>query len=192
MRRRVLHALSEASEPVDAQSIAGLLGLHVTTARFHLDQLESAGLAVRRPSAQNGRGRPRVFYVVAGAARDEASREQLIGVLATALATREDVQRIAARAGRNWADAFLLRGDDNPTAALLEAFDQVGFGPELDGEHIVLHECPFREQARAHPEVVCSVHRGLIDQVLVRAGGDTTAQLLPFVQPNLCMVTLNG
>ena len=64
-RRAVLAvvAAAEAGDPVDARTIADRLELHVTTVRFHLDQLEAVQLVTRVPSTVHGRGRPRVRYV---------------------------------------------------------------------------------------------------------------------------------
>src|SRR5690606_21151214 len=98
-RRQVLAVLQEASGPLDAAAVAARLGLHVTTARFHLDQLVAAGLAVREVAAERRRGRPRILFAIAGPARDEHSREQLIRVLADALAHRDDASALARRAG---------------------------------------------------------------------------------------------
>ena len=74
-------------------------------------------------------------------------------------------------------------------------FSQLGFDPELIDEEadpqIRLHACPFRDAARANPEVVCSVHLGLLRGTLTRLGGPPiTARLLPFVEPDLCLAKL--
>src|SRR5690606_23798249 len=60
-RRQILDALVASTQPLDAAVVAGGLGLHVTTARFHLDQLTDAGLVRRRPSTERRRGRPRML-----------------------------------------------------------------------------------------------------------------------------------
>jgi predicted ArsR family transcriptional regulator len=74
-------------------------------------------------------------------------------------------------------------------------FAELGFDPELGGDEagrqIRLHACPFRDAARANPEVVCSIHLGLLRGTLARLGAPpTTAQLLPFVEPELCVAQL--
>src|SRR6185437_14363636 len=74
-------------------------------------------------------------------------------------------------------------------------FDDLGFDPELAGDprdrQIRLRACPFRAAARANPEVVCSVHRGLMRGTLDRLGTpQTTVRLLPFVEPDLCLAHL--
>lgn len=95
------------------------------------------------------------------------------------------------------------------------AFTWMGFAPELEPaakrtsrsstknkslplrERVIrLHSCPVRELAQAHPEVVCGVHRGLLqgllDEVAVEndAGPAMSAHLEPFVEPELCTARL--
>ena len=74
-RRSVLNALLASPDPLDAATVAERVGLHVTTARFHLDQLVEAGLARRRPSVEQRRGRPRMLYRVASP--DDARRDPI-------------------------------------------------------------------------------------------------------------------
>ncbi|MDP3207660.1 MAG: helix-turn-helix domain-containing protein [Rhodoglobus sp.] len=198
-RRQVLDTLRGSPEPLDAAAVAEHLGLHITTARFHLDQLTTAGLAHRRAGAEKRRGRPRLLYAPAGSVRDEDAREQLIHVLAGALAREDDPDADASRAGRRWAAAFAPLDPVDPVPDLIEVFDRLGFEPErdsdsdtdsldIDAESIRLQSCPFRDSARDHPEVVCTVHRGLIEKLL--DGTSTRAQLIPFVAAELCVVTL--
>jgi predicted ArsR family transcriptional regulator len=85
---------------------------------------------------------------------------------------------------------------------LVDTLDSLGFAPEAVGGDILMHECPFRAAARERPDVVCAVHQGLIERMLAGPaegergsdrGGSTvprTATLLPFVQPDLCVVRL--
>jgi len=52
-------------------------------------------------------------------------------------------------------------------------------------------EAVFRAAARTNPEVVCSVHLGLLRGTLSRLGAPPTAAgLVPFVQPELCLAQL--
>lgn len=214
-RRQILDALVASTQPLDAAVVAGGLGLHVTTARFHLDQLTDAGLVRRRPSTERRRGRPRMLYSPAGAAHDTDAREQLIEVLAATLAREDHPTDEATSAGRRWADTFDAPAPDDPVSGLVRVLDQIGFDPEpaADASTIALRACPFRSAAREHPEVVCSVHRGLVQRLLENGAGDRaengadnrsadrpgggpgdagpTAQLLPFVEPDLCLITLD-
>lgn len=191
-RRLILDTLTASPVPQDAQSLAARLDLHVTTVRFHLDQLEGAALVRRQTGVQQRRGRPSVLYTPAGEPRDDAARAALIGVLVDALGDRDDGPAASAEAGRRWADDIDSSGHDR--AGLTEVLEHLGFAPEDDLDTIRLRSCPFRDAARAHPEIVCSVHRGLLERIVQNSDGasDLRIGLLPFVEPELCLVTLGG
>jgi predicted ArsR family transcriptional regulator len=188
-RRAVLDVLLASADPLDAAAVSERVGLHLTTTRFHLDHLVDAGLARRRPSVEGRRGRPRMLYAPAGAPRDRDAREQLIRVLSGALADHDDEE--SRRAGRRWATAFDPPHPDDPVPGLVDVLERLGFDPEPDGAVdpvIRLPSCPFREAARDHPDVVCAAHRGLIEGLMDGTARD--ARLLPFVEPQLCLVTV--
>jgi predicted ArsR family transcriptional regulator len=202
-RRAVLALLAESHKVLDAAAIAVGIGLHVTTVRFHLEQLESAGLVRRELSRDGQRGRPRVLFGItaAAAARSDEGHRQLAEVLADALSSDPDGGKTrATAAGERWADMSTADLAVDPggdvVAPLVTMLDRLGFDPELTGEGedriINLLACPFRDTAVSHPEVVCSVHRGLIQRTLSSFGreGDT-ADLLPFVQTELCVIPLH-
>lgn len=200
-RREVLALLGDSHEPMDATAIAAQIGLHITTVRFHLEQLENAGLIRREPTRGGHRGRPRVLFSVTASARNAEGHRQLAEVLADALSSDPDGGRArAVAAGERWADANtqgLSVGPDGDAAGpLVQVLDRLGFGPVLSGEGndraIELLACPFRDTAASHPGVVCAVHWGLIKRTLTTFGHDgEEATLLPFVQPELCMIPLH-
>lgn len=49
---------------LSAQELADVVGLHLTTVRFHVDQLVAAGLLATHQERASGAGRPRKLYVV--------------------------------------------------------------------------------------------------------------------------------
>jgi len=65
---------------------------------------------------------------------------------------------------------------------------------------ILLHACPVRDLARSRPEVVCGMHRGLLQGLLDKAVAQEgrkksrhpamSAHLEPFVEPELCVARL--
>ncbi|ORV99048.1 helix-turn-helix transcriptional regulator [Mycobacterium kyorinense] len=194
-RDRVLRLVREHDEAVDAQELAGQLGLHVSTVRFHLDTLCEQGLVERTRIAPAGVGRPRTGYV---AARGRLDYQSLAEILALELGdTTDKRQRRAEHAGRRWAqritaDSPAAEPADEPldrrAALTVQVFDQMGFAPQpapLDDpatRTIRLHACPVRGFAAAHPEVGCALHRGLLEGLV--AGH---AELEPFVEPELCI-----
>ncbi|MFV0495850.1 helix-turn-helix transcriptional regulator [Mycobacterium sp.] len=94
-------------------------------------------------------------------------------------------------------------------AEVAKAFARMGFAPEplpttaapADTEQTIrLRGCPIRDFARDYPEVGCAMHNGLLQGLLgvpaARGNGiasNVTAELQPFVEPQLCLVrmTLN-
>lgn len=125
IRRRIVAHLAEAAsrardaDPADgsdgagAAELAELLGLHVTTVRFHLDRLVAAGLLTTAMEHRDGVGRPRKLYratpeastAVRPAPDATASFEALAGLLAEAWQGDRDGGhlRTPAEAGAAWA-----------------------------------------------------------------------------------------
>ena len=58
----MLDLLRSTGSPVGVKEVAGRTGLHPNTARFHLDALADAGLALRTPQARETPGRPSMSY----------------------------------------------------------------------------------------------------------------------------------
>lgn len=199
-RRRLLAVLEDRG-PLDAHALAGELGLHVSTVRSHLEVLRQAGLVTARPLPRPTAGRPRTVY--AAVSRAGTGYPALTAVLAAHLGATPQARQVRAeRAGVAW--AAQLVPDPAPAAVAAEEaarqvsglFAAMGFDPELseptDGtRQIRLRACPFRAPARAHPEVVCSVHLGVLRGALARYGAPpATATLAPFVEPELCVARL--
>ena len=209
-RLRLLDALRTSDRPMDVRELAAACGLHVTTVRFHLDVLTDAGLVTSQSGQSGTRGRPRRLYTPASraiAAGGHTGYELLSEILAAHWAgSRDERAQRAEQAGWAWA------GQREPGPTLAEAtvgeatvgeaavyvnavFAELGFDPELvhDGEtmQIRLHACPFRAVAVTHPEVVCSIHLGLLRRTLADVDAPPTAvSLQPFVQPHLCLAEI--
>ena len=204
-RRRLLQVLGSEGHPMDAASLAASVGMHVTTLRFHLDVLEDAGL-VRRHAERSGRpGRPRQLYS-AVTARDDGNR-QLAEVLTGALVADSETGVVRAeQAGRRWAESLHVASPvdvapmsfEDATDQVGQLFEQLGFAPEIvteaDRRRIELHACPFRELASSAPQIVCTMHLGLLRGALSHLGVEQAEQatLSPFVAPELCVAAIPG
>lgn len=200
-RRRLLEVLRSADRPLDVAALAAAVGLHVTTARFHLEVLERVGL-VRRATERVGRpGRPRQLYSAASESEPGEGHRQLAEVFADALAADPDTgSGWAEEAGRRWAENQLPARDglswEEGTRQVGDLFDRLGFAPRLvDADtqrHLELDACPFRDIARAYPQVVCRVHLGLLQGALGRlqVAAPERAGLRPFVEPELCIADI--
>ncbi len=216
-RVTILHALQQGARPLTLAEVADDVGLHESTVREHLDRLIAAGFVTKAPEVRATRGRPHMLYSVvereALVDADAWFRSRLLTVLLAgygkALPSRA---KAAADAGEELGASWAARpgasghasraGHPEPErdpalaqlAALEAHLDELRFAPEVDadGSQVHLRHCPFLDLARAHTDVVCSVHLGIARGVLSAAGGPWTAESLdPFVGPQHCVLHLN-
>lgn len=219
VRRRLVERLSRSPHTAQrprgghtAAELAEAFGLHVTSVRFHLDQLLTAGVLTAVQERQEGAGRPRkVYQVSAGGtapARAEASFAALAGLLAEAWGD-DDTRRSPVEVGARWARANAaqmgLDDADRPEPArsagawlgkvgrMLDLLHDWGYHPRLntdeDGHQvdIGLVACPFLDMARANPDLVCGIHHGLIAGSFEALGEhDVDVTLTPFVTSDTC------
>ncbi len=208
-RLRLLDALRASDRALDARELATSCALHLNTVRFHLQILNEAGLVRSEPDSSGSRGRPRLLYTPTSAGGTAPGSGEPAGyqLLATVLATHwadtpgERAHR-AERAGHATAQqqGFAARTPTGVTteeavAQIGALFAELGFEPEIarvgDDLQLRLHACPFRAVALEHPEVVCSMHLGLLRGALDEMGAPaTTSSLTPFVQPHLCVARI--
>ncbi|MFB9830794.1 helix-turn-helix transcriptional regulator [Actinoallomurus acaciae] len=201
-RVAVLEHLRASPRPLEARALAAATGQHVTTIRFHLDVLIKAGLVTATGERPQGRGRPRTLYAptFGGGGAPGGAYQELADVLAAHLdTTPARRRRRAERAGADWAGRRLgssAEAAPSPAEArrrVTGMFTEMGFDPEpaSDGR-VLLHDCPFGDIARAHPEVVCAAHQGLLTELLARLDPSMPAPALePFVRPGVCMITFD-
>lgn len=206
-RARTLEVLQDAGRPLGVQEVAALVDLHVNTARFHLDGLVAAGLATRRQEAREGPGRPRAVYapVANGAQVGQRSYRLLAEILTSFLAASvPEPSAAAVEAGKVWGRYFSERPAPFQQTSVEQGLDQllqiladIGFDPEASGTaqepRVRLRHCPFREVAKEHRDVVCSIHLGLMQGAVAEMQAPLTVEgLEPFVEPALCLASLRA
>lgn len=208
----MLQELRAAGRALDVYELARRVGLHANTVRSHLAVLADAGLVSSHAKRQARVGRPRTAWEASATQSSPAQADgyrQLVQILASYLAeSAGDPGRQATNAGEAWG-RYLARGgsiarggstserasDPEGLSELVEALDQLGFSPQADldetAPRLLLRRCPFRDVAAAHPEVVCSIHLGLMNGLLdeLRAPLQAT-RLRPFISPSLCIAEL--
>lgn len=206
-RAEVLDMLRAVAGPLGVREVAQRFGLHPNTARFHLEGLVEAGLAERATEERETPGRPRIRYrAVAGAPAGRRRYRLLAEMLSSLIAGAMPEPAGAAQGGgREWG-AYLTeqpppyqRQTAGAAVAKLTAImEELGFAPRIqadpDGAHyrLSLRQCPFREVAERHGDVVCSLHLGLMRGALERIRAPVTADRLdPFVEPSLCEAWLS-
>ncbi|HUH06196.1 MAG TPA: ArsR family transcriptional regulator [Egibacteraceae bacterium] len=199
-RRRILDLLASGS-PRDAHELAAATRLHATTVRSHLLRLASAGLVTAARQRLGARGRPRTVYsVVPGdvaVTADPAYRE-LAGALVERLAADDAGPDVAMAAGHAWGGRLAARADgaattDRGRSQLVALMGSLGFAPDASRhrDEILLARCPLADVALRHPEIVCALHRGLLQGALDGAGAPVAVtSLLPFADAGRCVVRL--
>lgn len=198
-RQRLVSELREARDGLDAHELGRRLGLHANTVRWHLGILSDAGLVSQRRAARDAPGRPRTIYFLSPGAGSSGKEEfrLLASVLTGAMAEQRDAEQRSEVAGWSWGRYLAPRRhplagptDAEAKAEIVRLLDEQGFAPEVHGDEVHLMRCPYNDLAEQHPEVVCSVHRGLIAGALEALGSDLDVDLTPFVGPELCIARL--
>jgi predicted ArsR family transcriptional regulator len=190
-RQMILEALKSAHDGLDTNRLAERLELHPNTIRWHLGVLADAGLVQATPEPRGGRGRPSIVHRVTGEgiARGRDEYRLLATMLTDVVSTDRDGEARAYEAGVRWG-RHLQQGE--PDANIAELLDQEGFAAEQHGDKVEMRRCPFYALAEDSPQVICTLHHGIIDGALAEAGSEQTVERLdPFVEPGLCIAHLS-
>lgn len=184
-RITLLHHLMQRGT-MTVGDLAEAAGLHHNTTREHLQRLIRDGFVTWEAEHRDAKGRPRILYSAAtGADRSE-------GCIREAKAQASDLRGDQVRQLLP-IEAILHSPLQRQIDALDDHLDQTGFDAKLapDGRHVHLHECPYSEMAREHPEV-CRVHFGLLRGILEQTDGPLSADALhPFVEQNTCTLDIS-
>ncbi|MCA1831782.1 MAG: helix-turn-helix transcriptional regulator [Actinomycetota bacterium] len=206
-RFRLYRYLGLSGRAVSVRELSRRLSLHPNTVRPHLRRLEEAGLVTREIRKGQAVGRPQTLFqaaeVVTGEGRDyRLLAEMLCGLLRD----RRDLQR-AATLAREWGQYLIARRGAKPgvrlpagrnLALLQEAMAEAGFEPRFRRQgrksvEVTLRACPFRDLADEHRELVCTLHRGLVEGML---GGLkpplTLKEFKPLTERSICRLQATG
>ncbi|HHU08759.1 MAG TPA: helix-turn-helix domain-containing protein [Intrasporangiaceae bacterium] len=211
VRRTIVdHLAAQHGSPgVTATELAEVLGLHVTTVRFHLDQLVAGGL-LEASFLRQGVGRPRKVYSIApGELRTDSTdraMQLLTGLLAEQFGAAQSGTTLTPfEAGRKWAiDHVAPESPRTPAPTpgrwlaklghLIDVLRDWGYTSRVTTSaaghtaSVELSHCPFIDLARTNPAVACGIHRGLIAGTLEQFGeDDAEVSLEPFVGPHTCL-----
>lgn len=192
--------LARSPRPLTTAEIAETLQLHANTVRPHLERMRDLGLVEVTTAPTGAVGRPQHRYSIDSEAPSLGleppafpllTRVLLEGAAAAGIAPDDLVEagRDQGAAGRRAADPALTCAD-----ALEADLTALGFDParvdEGGSTTMAFTHCPFRELAEAHPVLVCSVHRGMVEG-FVDGYADTTVEAFhSLVDRTPCQVTL--
>ena len=174
-RSRILRYLADSEGPVRVPEIAAHLDLNHTGIRRHLAALRDAGLVIEERASSGVPGRPPLEYRAARLGGGHAVAhvyEELSLLLLRARRARRTPHSVAVEEGQRIAR-------DAPTTGSLERvraeMARRGFDPELQqkgsGVELVAGRCSLQTAATADPDVVCEIHRGMIEGMLQGTGG---------------------
>jgi len=167
----------ETEKPLSVESVAQKIGVHINTARFHLEALVGSGHAVRETEVRSQPGRRRVLYKGKEIKTpiDPTQGYRLLATILTAeIASGQPATDINMyEVGLEWGRYLTSRPAPHETVDemevgthILNKLDSMGFLPEFvtDPEpSIVVHHCPFMEWARHAPHVVCQMNCGIVN-----------------------------
>ena len=193
--------LARAQSPRSTSEVADSLGLHPNTVRPHLERMREVGLLAVEIDSRGSVGRPQHRYALAPDAPSlglEPPAFPLLARMLVAAAARtglspDDAAAAGAEQGRALATG---RGGDRSCVRVLSSLlAELGFDPATvdDGTAatIAFTHCPFRDVAEAHPEVVCHIHRGLIEGFVEQLGGASVERFGTLADRDPCQVELS-
>jgi predicted ArsR family transcriptional regulator len=199
-RFRLYRYLRLVDRPVSVQEMSRRLSLHPNTLRPHLRRLEEAGLVTHQVRKTASVGRPQTQYRAVEPVGDEGRDFRLLAeMLCGLLRTRRDIERATGLA-REWGGYLVAQGGPKPgirlparqnLARLQEAMAKAGFEPRFRragrAVEVTLRNCPFRDLADGYRDLVCSLHRGLVEGML---GGLkpvlSLREFTPFAERGVC------
>ena len=181
-RYAIYTELAQSPSSRSATDLADRIGLHPNTVRPHLERMREAGLVEVEAAHRGTVGRPQLRYSLApgapGLGLDPPAHTLLAGLLGALAEARGANHVDATDLGRRWGEEAVSRRRSGAGClnALVAELDRLGFEPSLPGEDTTdgvrvdfLH-CPFRELAEAYPDLVCNLHRGIVEGVVEAAG----------------------
>jgi predicted ArsR family transcriptional regulator len=196
-RRRLYEYVTRQPEPVSRDDVAAALSVPRATVAFHLDrlvdeQLLTVGHQRRTGRTGPGAGRPAKLYRRSdrqvSVSLPERQYELAGQLLATAVeeadGTGGSAREILARRARE-------RGAELAAGApeIIGTLEEHGFEPRVEGDEVLLGNCPFHRLARTHPRLVCEMNLGLVEGMLTGADErGLRARLDP--RPGFCCVRL--
>lgn len=175
-RYRIFDYVAGRADPVGVAELTAHLGLHANGIRQHLAKLCEAGLLVEQQAPASGPGRPRLQYRPAPSAAAKwggrGPYEELTLHLVDMAASGRSPREQGAAAGRR---APVARSSGDALVSLEGEMARWGFEPHIDDRgstaDLIAGSCPFEAAASAAPDVVCEIHRGLVEGVLEAVDG---------------------
>jgi predicted ArsR family transcriptional regulator len=197
-RRGIYLAVRQSAEPVTSAQIAELFSIHPNVARHHLDRLAEEGYLRITHQRRNGRsgpgaGRPAKCYEATpkSISLHPGRRYDLLVELLVRVLDRvnpDGIAVIAEQVGRDYGSEIAQSigtpedpGYEAAIQALVRVMGGVGFEVSADpqGQQLLTTHCPFGEAATGHPEVICSLDRGMVAGIMGALQQDCRPVVIP-------------
>lgn len=192
--------LARASIPRSTSDVAEALGLHPNTVRPHLERMREVGLLDVEIDSRGTVGRPQHRYSLTPDAPslglEPPTFPLMAGLLANVAAAFEPDPEVVAAVGREHGrHAGTVRRDAGSCVAAVRAeLADLGFDPvaQSDGTvtTIAFAHCPFRNLAEAFPELVCHLHRGVVEGMVEVLGEASVERFSTLADRDPCQVEL--
>lgn len=198
--------LARSPQPLATADVADVLELHPNTVRPHLERMRDVGLLQVESRASGGVGRPQHLYSLAADAPSLGLEPASFPILARMLL------RLAEGTGADAGDALDVGRDQGRVdgarlggrgclTAVVAQLDEMGFDPALmidedpvagaEAVTIAFAHCPFRDMAERRPDLLCSLHRGLVQGVVDACGeGEEIVGFGSLVDRDPCQVEI--
>lgn len=207
--------LARSPQPLTTAEVADTLQLHPNTVRPHLERMREVGLLQVDSHARGTPGRPQHRYSVAPDAPSLGLEPPTFPILARMLLHLASSARLgeedAVEAGRTQGEADALRsssqvdrrneGTATPSSrclsSLVARLDELGFDPALVEDPsgtttVAFLHCPFRELAEENSDVICGLHRGLVEGFVDSMGACEVNEFHPLLDRTPCQVSLSS
>jgi predicted ArsR family transcriptional regulator len=195
--------LARTPSPVTTAEIAETIGLHPNTVRPHLERMRDVGLVEVQVGGRGEIGRPQHRYSLAADAPSlglEPPVMPILGRMVLSMAERlgadkDDARAVGVDEGVRRSAAF--RDAPSSLEAFVTDLDRLGFDPVVsdpdDPRHVAtvaFANCPFGELAADHPDLVCSLHHGMIEGFIDALGDTEVRQFCSVIDRTPCRVTV--
>lgn len=191
--------LARSPVALSTAEIAETLDLHPNTVREHLERMRELGLLAVGAESQGAVGRPQHRYSLAPDAPSLGLEPPVYKMIASMLADvaalgAPDVNDVAAMGWDQGRQAAGRAEGANCVEALTKVLDELGFDPATGVEgsdaSIAFAHCPFRELAELYPDIVCNLHRGLVEGFVEEFGGARVTGFATLADRDPCRVEL--
>jgi predicted ArsR family transcriptional regulator len=197
--------LARATRPRTTAEIAETIDLHPNTVRPHLERMRDVGLVDVEVGGRGEIGRPQHRYSLALDSPSLGLEPPVMPVLARMVlsmaerlgAGRDDARAVGDEEGVRRAAPFVSA--PSSLEALVTDLDRLGFDPVVsdadddpDAAVVAFANCPFGDLANEHPDLVCSLHHGLVAGFVRRMGDTEVREFCTVVDRTPCQVTIGA